>query len=287
MGLKNHDIQTYFHNGEFGSSCNSHMEPTLDDSMLNFSDTVTPLIVLFGAYASGKTSVLVRLSRYLQEMGYVISPNISLRPTSDKWHKNACEHYMETVYDINRENKWLWMGCFMLVDVYKHGRKICQIFDMPGDLYFDVHNFGYFSIALKKIIKLPNPKVWTIFVEPDWGESQQIRDAYVEHIRRIKSHVATRDKFVFLINKVDRTHYMRDSKHVVLKPLTDKLANQYPYLFELFEETNIIKKIYRLDNCKILPFCSVYFFKTINGEKYQIGPNEFPENLWKSILKRI
>lgn len=54
------EIPTNYQSEESCLFCDSHQDSIFDEVFLNFSDKVTPLVVLFGVDASGKTSVLVR-----------------------------------------------------------------------------------------------------------------------------------------------------------------------------------------------------------------------------------
>ena len=46
------------------------------------SDPNAPLVILFGPPACGKTMTLVRMTRFLQAEGYIVSPIRHFRPTA-------------------------------------------------------------------------------------------------------------------------------------------------------------------------------------------------------------
>ena len=60
---------------------------------VTIADYKTPLVILFGAPACGKTMTLIRLTRYLQSKGYTVQPETSFRPAYDKNYKEMCENF--------------------------------------------------------------------------------------------------------------------------------------------------------------------------------------------------
>ena len=96
-----------------------------------------PLVVLFGPPACGKTMTLVRLTRYLQSEGYIISPIREFRPSSDKNYDEICDNFDTMINSANAAASTNRVS-FMLVDVLnKNGRSLCQILEAPGEHYFN------------------------------------------------------------------------------------------------------------------------------------------------------
>lgn len=59
---------------------------------VTIADRDTPVIVLFGPPACGKTMTLIRLSRFLQKEGYTVRPDESFRPSFDRHYKEMCDN---------------------------------------------------------------------------------------------------------------------------------------------------------------------------------------------------
>ena len=103
---------------------------------VTIADKETPIVVLFGPAACGKTMTLVRLTRFLQEQGYSVSPVKSFRPAKDAHYAKMCEEYNTLVYSNNAADS-TDMISFMLLEVLDStGKRVCQILEAPGEYYF-------------------------------------------------------------------------------------------------------------------------------------------------------
>ena len=58
---------------------------------VTIADTKAPIVVLFGPPACGKTMTLVRLARFLNKRGYIISPIRTFRPNDDLNYVELCK----------------------------------------------------------------------------------------------------------------------------------------------------------------------------------------------------
>ena len=63
------------------SSSNSSTDPNA--ITVTIADHDTPIVVLYGPPACGKTMTLVRLARYLKDKGYQVVPDNSFRDSQD------------------------------------------------------------------------------------------------------------------------------------------------------------------------------------------------------------
>ena len=99
---------------------------------VTIADKDAPIVVLFGPPACGKTMTLVRLTRYLRENGYTITPIRTFRPTYDSNYSEICDNFdvMMNQDDAAASTSKI---SFMLVKVSKNGRTICQILEAPGN----------------------------------------------------------------------------------------------------------------------------------------------------------
>lgn len=91
-------------------------------------DTNTPIIILFGPPVCGKTMMLLRLTRYLECIGYRVEPDYAFIAANDQYRK-ICDAYHQFCYN----DKIPFYIPYLLVKVFdKAGRTICQILKVPG-----------------------------------------------------------------------------------------------------------------------------------------------------------
>lgn len=250
------------------------------------SDPNAPLVILFGPPACGKTMTLVRMTRFLQAEGYTVSPIRHFRPTSDTNYANICEHFDEMMNsdDAAEANDRV---SFMLVEVIKNSRRICQILEAPGEYYFNPKKpNAAFPNYVNTIISSPNRKVWTIMVEPDWKDHTD-RANYVSKITRLKQSMRPKDSAVFVFNKIDKTNFVRSVGDINKSAAIAEIKNLYPNIFVPFMNQNPITKLWKEYNCDFVPFQTGYYTEAVNGLTYQEGPREYCVKLWKCVMNKI
>ncbi|MBO8458958.1 MAG: hypothetical protein IAA73_01280 [Bacteroidetes bacterium] len=247
-------------------------------------DTKTPIVVFFGPQSSGKTLVLLRLIRFLQENGYRVIAEEVFRPKTDKHYAEMCTKLNDLAYSSYAPGGNDVIS-FMLVKVLdKVGKPICQILEAPGEHYFDGTASNIFPTYINAVRMASNRKIWVYFAEQDWGKDQNERNLYAQRI--IGMQQSPKDRVVFLFNKADRqpTQFQPNGT-----PNTSAFFNvidqQYPGIFTRFRNTGMARILFGEYNFKALCFSSGVFNRTSNGrEVWTLGEDFYCQNLWR-ILK--
>lgn len=253
---------------------------------VDVNDPKSPLVILFGPPACGKTMTLVRMTRFLQAKGYTVSPIRTFRPSSDTNYVDLCEHFDETMNSDNAAASTDRVS-FMLVEVMKSGHRICQILEAPGEYYFNPKEPNApFPNYVNTIIAKPNRKVWTIMVEPNWMDYTD-RANYVSKIKALTKSMRATDSAIFIFNKIDKTNFVRSIGKINTAAAITEVKNLYPNIFVPFINQNPITKFWKNYNCDFIPFQTGFYTKAVSGLTYQEGPPEYCEKLWKSIMKQI
>ena len=253
----------------------------------------SPVIVLFGSGASGKTMTLIRLTKYLIAQGYKVKPERTFCDARDKHYQRMCDNFMSIVGSTKAPGRNQVID-FMLVKVEDaYGRPICQLLEAPGEHYFDPkYPTRDFPTYLATITVRPNRKTWVIIVEKDWM-NQEDRNHYAEKIVKLQeNHINPKDKVIFTCHKVDK-HFVGWQQANVRQLLKDiwndtTRTGQYPNIFSQFKNTNIITKLWRKYDFDFVPFSAGLFTDDGNGgQNYIQGDDKYPIMLWKSIMKTI
>ena len=100
--------------------------------VVTVADQQTPIVVLFGPPACGKTMTLIRMTRFLLSMGYTINPIRTFRPANDTIYQDICNKF-HLIVNSNFAAQATSRISFMLVEVLDHNqRSICQILEAPN-----------------------------------------------------------------------------------------------------------------------------------------------------------
>lgn len=253
---------------------------------VTIADQDAPLIILFGPPACGKTMTLVRLTRFLQNQGYTIAPIRTFRPTTDTHYKEMCDNFDQMINNNNAAAGNSRIS-FMLVEVIKNGKRLCQILEAPGEYYFNPEKPNdHFPNYVNRIIASGNRKIWSILVEPDW-QNEIDRRNYVTRISNLKQKMRMNDKVVFIYNKIDKTNFVRSVGDINIPAAIQDIQYLYPNLFVPFLNQNPITKLFKKFNCDFVPFQTGDYTQAINGLTYQEGPDEYCNNLWSTLLSKI
>ena len=250
------------------------------------ADTSAPLIILFGPPACGKTMTLIRLTRYLKSLGYVVSPIRSFRPSYDDNYKEICNTF-DTLINSDDAATSTSRISFMLVEVIKDGRRICQILEAPGEYYFNPEKpQAPFPTYVNTIINSSNRKVWAMMVEPDW-ENDSDRRNYAGRIAKLKQSMRPKDDVVFVFNKIDLTNFVRSVGNINISEAIRNVEYLYPSIFTPFKNENPITKLWKSYNCEFVPFQTGTYTDSQRGVQYQEGPVEYCVKLWNVLMSKI
>ena len=251
------------------------------------TDKTSPLIIFFGPPACGKTMTMVRLTRYLNNMGFVVEPIRNFRPAYDQNYKHLCDGFNNLISSDDAADSTNAIN-FMLVRVMKNGKPICQLLEAPGEHYFDRSNpHAPFPNFVNTILSGSNRKIFAVMVEPNWLNFQD-RSNYVAKIRRLKTKMRSKDKTIIVFNKIDKTHFVISPGHINNSAAQKEVKDLYPGLFSLFKNVNPITKFLREFNCQFVPFQTGDYSQSASGRQtFQEGPEEYPRILWQKIQKMI
>lgn len=275
------------------SSTESHLglsEIEINDANkinVTIADTEAPLLMLFGPPSCGKTMTLIRLTRYLQKKGYTVAPIPSFRPSYDKNYRELCENF-NAMINSSDAAKATSNVSFMLVEVLKEGRRICQILEAPGEYYFNPEQpTADFPAYFNKIINMTSRKIWLFFLEPTWREEVDRRN-YVKRIEMVKGRSRAHDRAVFVLNKIDKTNYVIAPGRVHRQQALQQVSYLYPNLFVPFRNTNPITSFFREYNFDFATMHTGDYVEAADGTlTYQEGPEEYVADFWKIIQRHI
>lgn len=273
------------------SSMRSEAKGTSVDSVLDplkvsveIADKSTPVVLLVGPPASGKTMMLVRLTLWLKDRKYTITPIRTFRP-SDGTYKEICNDFNRMVKS-DKAAAGTNVISFMLVKVSYNGHPICQILEAPGEHYHNPYSpESDFPPYIHKIIQtIPNRKVFVILTDADYKlqKDEESRKLYVDKIRRIRRLASPRDRFIVVFNKIDLTDYTIDNEHYNKREAYRAVRNLYPGIFEVFENKHPITRFFKPSDASFVAFQSGSF----NPDSFSFTPSAdgYAEELWKQLL---
>lgn len=272
--------------GIMGLSEEEERDP--NNIVVEISDTSTPIVILFGAKTSGKTMTLIRLTQYLQQQGYQVTPDPIFRPARDTHYQRMCRDFQKMC-----NNKYAADGndvmSFMLVKVLdSKGKPICQLLEAPGEHYFDADDPERpFPTYINQFLQLRNKRTWLIIVEKDWGDDSQTRNAYAYRVQNLPPQVRL-DKFIFTCHKIDKQKSFLPNGMPNKKALFENIKQQYNGIFTRFVNKNPITRLFVKYRFQFVPFSAGVFTGTTNGAQVYTPSNDmYPRALWKAILKTI
>lgn len=253
-----------------------------------FVNKEVPVVFMYGPPAVGKTMTLVRLTRYLVEQGYMVLPNRTFRPSSDKLYQDICHQFQELVNNGGVAGGTDRTG-ILLIDIIKKGNVILQILDTPGVIINTNKDEPInYPIYFNDYINSSNPKIWMIFLEPYWADSHR-RMVYTKQVCKLKSRCwRESDSVLVIYNKIDQTSFVTSLGKIVENACVNDIKQLYPGMLDVFKNQHFPSRMFRKYTCSILPFQTGVFKESKNGNcVYSPGPIEYVDKLWKEIEKII
>lgn len=251
---------------------------------VSISDDRTPIIILFGPPACGKTMIMIRLARYLNKLGYQVRPAGDFRPEYDKTYKELSDkdNFLNFINNGFAAGSTDRISFMLLKVVNKKKETVCQILEAPGEHYHDPqHPNAPFPNYIHKIINTVNPKTWIIINELNWVDTNK-RLAYVNKIQELKRHIGKRDSAIFVCNKVDRTTLVEARDNVNKSEAMRTFGQQYPGIFEPFTRSGLF---FKKNDYEFVPFSTGVFSKTDSGLTFVEGDDMYPNLLWNTLKK--
>lgn len=250
-------------------------------------DDKIPLVMLYGPPTSGKTMLLIRLVRYLQEKGYSASPVRTFRPSADKNYEDICSGFDRMIANDLAAAQTNLIS-FMLVEICREGKVICRILEVPGEHMLPSDDIlSPYPLYFEEITNSNLRKIWLFILEPDWKDYSD-RALYVRKIQMLRGKMNSRDRSVFVFNKVDLTGLVIGAGKVNNGEAQKRAKNLYPGIFDIFRNVNPITKFWRSYYCSFVPFQTGSYVTAADGSRrFSAAHQKYCDALWSAILKYI
>lgn len=253
--------------------------------MVNIPRTNTPIVILFGPPACGKTMTLVRLCRYLINQGYTVQPSVCYR--DDEKYKWFFDNFNNFIFDDKVKPASTGLDHILIEVRDQKGVLHCYLYDAPGCWFFQYANAPTtsFPIPLRDVFASPNPKRWCFFTEPNYGDLLT-RESYLFTIQVVyHSYRNPRlDKAIVIFNKIDKTPFLIGRENVRVNEAQSFVRTQYPFLWDIFiNHTGVLSHLgFKIYDLRFVPFMTGYYIMG-DRKEFIIGPDVFPANLWNVI----
>ena len=262
-----------------------------------------PIVVLFGPQASGKSSILQCLAKYLNGREHIIQPNTTFRRSNSEYRR-MCESFMESIQEDSMPATA--SEDFLLVDVIRNDRVICHILEAPGEHYHsidgkDTQEISKLPMYMQQLQETPNKKIWIFVLERDWKQGEGNNNQQIQltrEIKRIADDSSNQSQAaIFVCNKVDmhieggnRIDYRREkARENLFTELNQIYRLNENSIFDFWKEKRPIIKWFVPYRCSFIPFSSGLVSER-NGSKvirYNRQDTFYPDSLWCTINKEL
>lgn len=257
-----------------------------------------PIVVFVGPPASGKSMILVRLAKYLRNLGYRISTDNTF--INDPQYIQDCAEFnnkLNTTIALDGTVKYL------LIDVYDgDGNLKAKLLEAPGEDFYDTdpttaqENNNRLLPYLATIMTCPNPKSYVVLLDLDsevsFRRDQYHRDSYTTRFLRdfYPNINGAKDRIILLYNKIDLTRFGTIHGCTNFKAAREDAELNYKSLFASMK----IQKLggfMTFDNFEFQTFCTGMFSPATDqyGNKiqtYNVANNCYPHDLWHEITRK-
>lgn len=271
------------------STNNEFNSISTNDFSVTIADKKTPIAILVGPTAVGKTMTLVRLVRFLAEQGYTVQPDRIFRSADNTDYAKLCDGFQERINSSFAVDATSLLDC-MLIKIHDHtGKKELQIVDMSGELYcngLNTSNQEQLHPFLPQILQSSNPFVWVILIEPHWKDNAH-RIEFVKTIHYLEQRFfKPQDKVMLVCNKIDKLPSFQRKSINNSDTIIELFKEEYPGMMELFRNHNPLTRLFRQYNCSVVPFSTGYYTQShYGGIVYVPSSKDFPQKLWREISK--
>lgn len=272
---------------------NQNQEPIMQNNQhqvgngtVTVRDGKSPIVFLFGPPSSGKTMTLVRLYRYFSKLDTRIEAEKSFVTGDGGAYERRCDVFPNDAMSDYAADRTEGMA-FMLLNIRKGTKKLCQILESPGERLFhpdpDQDKFPVHYVS--SIINSNNKKIYVFYLQPEWGDAT-ILNRYVQRIEQVQKDMKRgRDKVIFLYNRIDESPTLGKFSEVDMETLKDEINNSYPGLLNLFVNPNPITRIWKPYLCYLVPFQTGNYSYDTQGKRFTAGDDKYPQELWETIQK--
>jgi hypothetical protein len=239
-----------------------------------------PLILFVGPRESGKTTVLINLTKFLKrKLGFKIDVNRTYR--SDSQYKRSSDLFLDQINNNQYAPKRNANVDFLAVTAFKGSEQVCQFLEAPGEAYFiasDPHSTTFPPYILQTLTLSNTNKTLIIFFE----EGMLLKSDPAAYSRRLSTMIQKLDSkiddVIILFNKVDKCPHLYKGNKPNLKSVKNLVTGDpnYTDFFNTLKEMKLMTQF--------VAYSSGDFQKLeTQKEIWTTSPDFYSEDLWRAI----